>query len=280
MKKPVKSVVVVRHGERLDYTMRDRGENWIPTTDRPWDPPLTDNGRKIANALGVALPEILESLKLPPIGAVYSSPFHRCRQTASELCALNDNVKVRVEPALCESISENWFRSWASSGTDGSWGYGKKDYPDVNKLDPETLHPLSRQPVQPLLEWKQGVSDSFLEGKMDPDYVSKTSIDIPYSLYPANLENYDIQRKRMHDALNLLSDLHKDETIVLVSHDGKIVKSVIPAYRAETGRELEKTARGRVEEIDLKANMAISTKQRVQGCKLGIVEFFVGSVNG
>ena len=91
-----KAVVVVRHGERLDYIMRDRGENWIPTSDRPWDPPLTDNGKQQANALGMALPTILQNLKLPSIAAVYSSPFHRCRQTAAELCASNEKLKVQV----------------------------------------------------------------------------------------------------------------------------------------------------------------------------------------
>ena len=30
------AVVVVRHGERLDYVMRDAGDNWIPTSNQPW----------------------------------------------------------------------------------------------------------------------------------------------------------------------------------------------------------------------------------------------------
>jgi broad specificity phosphatase PhoE len=216
--KPAGAVVVVRHGERLDYIMRDRGENWIPTTDRPWDPPLTDHGREQANALGLALPKMLETLNLPPITAVYSSPFYRCRQTASELCASDDKLKVQVELGLSESINQNWFRSWAISGTDGSWGYGKDVCPDANLLDPETLHPLSKQPVQPLLDWKEGRADSILENKMDVDYVSKSTVNIPYSLHPPNFENYNIQRQRMQHTLNQLSEFHPNETIVLVTH--------------------------------------------------------------
>mmetsp|Transcript_32946 Transcript_32946/g.79699 ORF Transcript_32946/g.79699 Transcript_32946/m.79699 type:complete len:289 (-) Transcript_32946:447-1313(-) len=217
-----KAVVVVRHGERLDYIMRDRGENWIPTTDRPWDPPLTENGKQQANALGMALPSMLKTLNLPSIAAVYSSPFHRCRQTAAELCASDDKLKVQVELGLAESINQNWFRSWAIEGTDGTWGYGKKECPDANDLDPSKLHPLSRQPVQPLLDWKQGAMDEELEKKMDVEYESKSSVETPYSLHPPLFENYNVQRKRMHEALSQLSELHNNETIMLVSHGGPV----------------------------------------------------------
>lgn len=214
----VRSVVVVRHGERLDYIMRDRGENWIPSSDRPWDPPLTDNGREQANALGAALPNMLEKLNLPSIAAVYSSPFYRCRQTASGLCSSQEELKVKVEVGLSESISQNWYRSWAISGTDGSWGYGKDDCPDPSLLDPDSLHPSSKEPVQPLLDWKQATSDSILEKKMDVGHVSKSAIDIPYSLHPPIFENYKTQGRRMHDTLNQLSEQHLDETILVVSH--------------------------------------------------------------
>ena len=81
-----KTVIVVRHGERLDYVTRDRGENWIPTSNRPWDPPLTTTGLQQAKSLESALPEILQNLGLSPnLSAVYSSPFYRCIQTASGL---------------------------------------------------------------------------------------------------------------------------------------------------------------------------------------------------
>jgi broad specificity phosphatase PhoE len=216
--KPARAVVVIRHGERLDWNMRDRGENWIPTADRPWDPPLTDQGREQANALGLALPKILETLNLPSIAAVYSSPFYRCRQTASELCASDDKLKVKVEVGLTESINLFWFQSWAMSGSDGTWGYGKDDCPDAHLLDPETLHPLSKQPVQPLLDWKQGGADPILENKMDLDYVSKTSVDTPYSLHPPKFEDINIPGQRMHHTLNQLSEFHPNETIVLVTH--------------------------------------------------------------
>jgi broad specificity phosphatase PhoE len=216
-----KAVVVVRHGERLDYVMKDRGLNWIPSTTRPWDPPLTDNGKAQAKALGTELPTMLSKLDLPPISNVYSSPFYRCRQTAAGLCESSASLKVKVELGLSESINQNWFRSWALEGTDGTWGFGKSEIPDANDLEPKTLHPLSQQPVQPLLNWKDGPTNEELEPKMDKNYESKSSITEKYSLRPPIFENHKIQQRRMHETLNLLiaSD---NNTIVLVSHGGPV----------------------------------------------------------
>jgi broad specificity phosphatase PhoE len=211
----IKSVVVVRHGERIDYVMRDAGENWVATSERPWDPPLTDKGTQQAKALGLALPEKLQTLNLPPIAAVYSSPFYRCRQTAVGLAQSNEQLQVQVELGLSESINENWFRSWAVQGTDGTWGYKKKDCPE---LDPETLHSASKEPVQPLLDWKKGPTDPVMGTLMDHDHVSKSSIETPYCLHPPKFESQQMQRNRMAVTLKQLSENHVNETIIMVSH--------------------------------------------------------------
>jgi broad specificity phosphatase PhoE len=215
-----RSVVVVRHGERLDYVMRDAGQNWIPTTDRPWDPPLTEHGHPQAKALGAKLPGILKDLRLPCIAAIYSSPFWRCRQTAVGLGNKTDSLKVRVELGLAESMNENWFRSWAAPGTDGSWGYQKQEKP-LADLDPSALHPAATEPVQKILDWKLADKDEAIHAHIDSDFVSKTSIDTPYSMHPSNFESMKMQRSRMKDTLELLSTDHPNETIVLVSH-GKL----------------------------------------------------------
>jgi broad specificity phosphatase PhoE len=212
----VKSVVVVRHGERLDYVMRNAGENWVATSEQPWNPPLTDNGKEQAKTLGLALPGILQELNLPPIVAIYSSPLLRCRQTGVGLATSNDDLKVCVELGLVESLNENFFRSWAVAGTDGTWGYKKKEQP---VLDPETLHPLSKVPVQQsILNWKDANTDAATLGRVDQDFVSTTSIETPYSLHPPNFESFRMQRTRMADTMKQLAKLHVNETIVLVSH--------------------------------------------------------------
>jgi broad specificity phosphatase PhoE len=217
-----KFVIVVRHGERKDYVMRDSGENWLATAQRPWDPPLTyPNGFDQAKDLGLYLAEFLEKHKLPPISAFYSSPFLRCRQTAHGIAQTygyknsSSTVQVQIELGLAESINENWYRSWALPGADGSWGYKKKECPE---LDPQTFHPASKEPVQPLLEWKTALSDATLSDHMDHDHVSKTSLSTPFSLHPPKFESSRMQQERMVESLTQLSDDHPGQTIVMVSH--------------------------------------------------------------
>jgi phosphohistidine phosphatase SixA len=79
------TVIIVRHGERLDYVHRAAGKNWCQANpEQPWNPPLTEKGLSMATQLGAALRQnIMPELGLPPIRAVYTSPFLRCRQTAA-----------------------------------------------------------------------------------------------------------------------------------------------------------------------------------------------------
>ena len=76
---------VMRHGDRWD----DANRSWVHSAPRPWDPPLTDQGKRRARDVGIKLRN--EGWN---ITRVFCSPFLRCAQTASEvvaaLCALDD----------------------------------------------------------------------------------------------------------------------------------------------------------------------------------------------
>jgi broad specificity phosphatase PhoE len=226
------------------------------------DLPLTENGSGQAYQLGAALTgRILEDMNLnPKIAAVYSSPFLRCRQNAASIIQgasssgnfdTNDDksvdcddqkkianqLKVKVENGLAESINENWYRSWCINGTDGTWGYKRKEIPD---LDPDKVHMDSRalQPVETLLNWKEcptDTADGIVNDMMDNNHQSRTSLGGAYSLAGGNrpnldrpnLESFCTQRDRMAKTINLLSDEHSldgndDETIVLTSHGGPV----------------------------------------------------------
>ena len=273
-------VVVVRHGERLDYKLKNtKGINWIPTSKRPWDPPLTKHGVEQAKALGNAIGDILKSHDLPSkISAIYTSPFYRCRQTSAALAmshsrqyqqkqqqqltngiitsngggttSKNDSLQVCVEYGLSESFNENFYRSWSLPDSDSTWGYKRKELP-LQVIDPSTLHPISTQPVQQLLQVTMeynGNGNDYDENNDDNDtttvtngdntinikdwidtsYISKTNITTPYSLHPPNFESFKMQRQRMEDTLNELSKAHFDnETFVMVSHGTYILSNSV-----------------------------------------------------
>ena len=47
-KQDKQSVIIIRHGERLDNV----DYNWVSRSDRPYDPPLTKEGEKQATEAG------------------------------------------------------------------------------------------------------------------------------------------------------------------------------------------------------------------------------------
>ena len=263
-------VIVVRHGERLDYILREsKNVNWIKTADRPWDPPLTKHGHKQGHALGNALSNILKEKNLPSnITAIYTSPFLRCRQTSKEIAisynrmdqqqnrkdetvskpsSSKSNLNVYVEYGLAESFNENFYRSWSLPNSDSTWGFQKKELP-YDKIDIMTLHPMSKVPCQTLLEEtmkpivlqdesrnnndnndNKDTNDDDSIIIIDVTYQSKSQITTPYSLHPPNFESFKMQRLRMVNTLNLLSESHynshcvdeddeTDQAFVMVSH--------------------------------------------------------------
>ena len=133
------AVIVARHGERIDYYLRDEGSNWLQNAERKWDPPLTHRGQMQARRLGTRLHKMIQQNDLPPIEAVYSSPLVRCCMTAGEAVIgysaeangvtlteqeqkQEQKLQVIIEQGLVESLNDKWFRSWCLPDSDGSWG--------------------------------------------------------------------------------------------------------------------------------------------------------------
>ena len=227
-------VVVARHGERLDYMSRDElGVNWTAQADRPYDPPLTEHGKEQALKLGQHLAGELERLGIPPITAIYTSPFLRCLETSIFAsngllrvtpnapmfpCATADLPPICVEYGLSESINEAWYRSWALPNSDGTWAFQRNSI-----LDETTFHPLSRQPVHKLFgDWKKQLAqkNSYSISNLDQTYESRTQIGQSFSFYPCLLESREQQRARMKEALEVLA--MRGSTVLLVSHGGPV----------------------------------------------------------
>lgn len=94
-----RKVYIARHGERLDFVDRI----WHETAANPYDPPLTANGKQQATELGLKLASL-------NISSVYSSPFTRCVNTASNAAAqISPGLKVQIEPGACEWLNGEWY---------------------------------------------------------------------------------------------------------------------------------------------------------------------------
>ena len=106
-------IFVARHGERVDYQWRERGDNWQSQSERPWDTPLTEAGHKQGAALGRSIKRQCEELGLPPVVRVVSSPLLRCVQTATEAARELGVELVGIEAGAAETMCEDWY-VWGS----------------------------------------------------------------------------------------------------------------------------------------------------------------------
>ena len=118
----MRAIFVARHAEREDYAWKARDDNWQAQAERPWDTPLTKAGHAQAAALGRAVAGHCERLGLAPVTEIRSSPLLRCGQTSSGAARVLGVKRLLVEPGLAETMSEDWYRSWAIHGADSTWG--------------------------------------------------------------------------------------------------------------------------------------------------------------
>jgi len=117
------SLVILRHGERLDYTTRESGGNWTATASRPYDTPLTPVGIEQGRLAGIRIAGLLSFHSLPPPTRVFTSPMLRCAETLSSALAEFPSVtSMSIEHGLTESCNLDWYRSWSLPSSDSTWG--------------------------------------------------------------------------------------------------------------------------------------------------------------
>jgi alpha-ribazole phosphatase len=109
------SLYLVRHGQ-TDFSRRDTFCGSI-------DPPLSDTGRAMAEALGARYGD-------DPWAAIYASPLQRARETAAPVAA-RAGLTVEIDPDLREIAY-------------GSWE-GRKEA-EVAASEPEAFHAWSQNP--------------------------------------------------------------------------------------------------------------------------------------
>ncbi|HLU99914.1 MAG TPA: histidine phosphatase family protein [Acidobacteriota bacterium] len=102
------TVWIVRHGNRKDF----EDPEWHRTAVRPYDPPLSEEGRRQARETGRRL--VREN-----ITHIWSSPFLRCVETA-QLIADEMNGSFKLEEGLSEWLNPEWF-SYRPDTRDPEW---------------------------------------------------------------------------------------------------------------------------------------------------------------
>lgn len=203
----VQNVIVMRHGDRMD----NFEPTWIASADRPWDPPLTEEGKKRAWDTGKKMRANLDCT----IHRVFVSPFLRCIQTASEvvsaLCAQGDfdllessknaiidpsKVKVSIEYGLCEALSREAIHLNVVP-KDGNWVL------DISEL--EAMLPA---------------------GTLDH------SVERVFKKLPQWEERMEDARRRYKEVITALADKYPRENLLLVTHGEGVGVSISAFLKA------------------------------------------------
>ncbi|MBD0364363.1 MAG: histidine phosphatase family protein [Coleofasciculus sp. C3-bin4] len=93
------TVWIARHGNRLDFV----NPEWFNTAERPYDPPLSEDGLVQAKQLG-------QRLVGEGIVHIFASPFLRTVQTANQVANLLD-LTIKIEAGLSEWLNPEWMRT-------------------------------------------------------------------------------------------------------------------------------------------------------------------------
>jgi broad specificity phosphatase PhoE len=93
------TVWIARHGNRLDFV----NPEWFNTAERPYDPPLSEDGVEQAKQLG-------QRLVGEGIAHIFASPFLRTVQTANEVANIL-NLPIKLESGLSEWLNPEWMKT-------------------------------------------------------------------------------------------------------------------------------------------------------------------------
>jgi broad specificity phosphatase PhoE len=91
------TVWIARHANRLDFVNPD----WFLTAERPYDPPLSEDGVEQAKQLA-------QRLKGEKIAHIFASPFLRTVQTAHQVAQVL-NLPIKLESGLSEWLNPHWM---------------------------------------------------------------------------------------------------------------------------------------------------------------------------
>ena len=223
-----RSIVLVRHAERVDYAEKALGRNWMATADEPWNTPITHLGKEQATALGQAIRRHCEEAAIPLPTRALSSPMFRCVQTArAALDGMANPLAIGVEPGLTETMCENWYRSWGVPGADSTWG-GHPGMQAGVEVPDDQMHPAAVAPSSGVLRACVEELSRHPELRVDAEYEAVVPIDYPpFRSYRFGCHEPESGRgtaadggldARLGNVLARELAVDDDETVLLVSH--------------------------------------------------------------
>lgn len=149
------TVWIARHGNRLDFV----NPEWFNTAERPYDPPLSEDGVIQASQLG-------KRLVTSGIKQIFASPFLRTVQTANCVADILD-LPIKLESGLSEWLNPAWM---VSNPQRHSMAELKKLFPRIDSSYtsrviadyPETLEQVNQRTAQTALYLTSEFTDDML----------------------------------------------------------------------------------------------------------------------
>lgn len=193
-------IMVMRHGHRED----EADSEWHLKASRPWDPPLSEQGRKEARSAGV-------DLKKLDVDIVVTSPFLRCLQTSSEIVA------------ELELPQGRWLVDWALS-----------EICDPRLLLEGRAELLSQICKRDIDSWFwDGLSLPEAISKFVEDEVSKSQVKTTPVLWNSKLpgfpENWQVALRRYELAIKNIQKSLEGKNVLIVTH-GECLRAGVNLY--------------------------------------------------
>ncbi|WMV30996.1 hypothetical protein MTR67_024381 [Solanum verrucosum] len=192
------NVIVMRHGDRLD----NFEELWVMKAERPWDPPLHQDGKIRAFCTGQKIRSSIDF----PIHRVFVSPFHRCVQTAAE-----------VVRALCDVADHSGESNVLSSNSDSVIIDPSKVKVSIEYGLCEMLNLVAVRAVAAPKDGDFKFSISQYESELPAGTVDNT-VEPVYKKLPEWEESLESARARYVEVVKALADKYPSENLLLVTH--------------------------------------------------------------
>jgi len=158
---------------------------------------------------------------LPPVSRALSSPFVRCVDTCSRAAIASGYPgKLCIEPAIAETVCDEWYYSWAIPGADANWAGPSHCRVGNRKVPLDKMHPAALRPVGTLFLNPEDLNA--------PEHCGPSGVDLNYVpvVAASDLTRSAYKQESKAEAsqklavLECCEALYPGETVLLCSHGG------------------------------------------------------------